>query len=256
MQKAEYMALYALENYHWWFKGLHELVEHYVQQLNHNNLHILDAGCGTGAMSEILAKYGTVDSIDFSPDAIDFCKKRGLKKVVLQDLNDWQGKDGYYDIIVSLDVLYHEGIIDDAEIIRRFYSSLKEGGILIINLPAFESLRRGHDVVVKSARRYTRKQVEDILRGSGFSIHIITYRLPMLYILIISIKVLQFFIRTSLPKKSSTHPLPTMLNRLFLLMVRTENKMIMNNIRIPLGSSVFAIARKYENKNVKKLYYK
>lgn len=244
MQKAEYMAMYELENYHWWFKGLHELVEHYVQQLNHSNLHILDAGCGTGAMSEILAKYGTVDSIDFSPEAIDFCKKRGLKNIVLQDLNDWQGKDRYYDIIVSLDVLYHQGIIDDAEIIRRFYRSLKEGGILIINLPAFESLRRGHDVVVKSARRYTRKKVEDILRESGFSIHIITYRLPLLFILIKLIKALQFFIRSSFLERSDTRPLPAIINRFFLTMVRIENQIIRSNINIFFGSSVFAVAKK------------
>lgn len=248
MQKAEYMAMYELENNHWWFKGLHELVEHHVQQLNRNNLHILDAGCGTGAMSEILTRYGTVDSIDFSPDAIDFCKKRGLKNLVLQDLNDWPGKNSYYDIIVSLDVLYHEGIIDDVEIIRKFYSSLKEEGILIINLPAFEFLRRDHDDVVKTARRYTKKAIEVILINNGFSIYIITYRLPLLYILIVSIKALQFFIRTSFPEKSNTRPVPAIINSLFLLMVRIENIIIRNKIYISFGSSVFAVARKYENK--------
>ncbi len=244
MQQAEYMAMFELENYHWWFKGLHELVEHYVQQQNHNNLHILDAGCGTGAMSEIMAKYGTVDSIDFSLDAIDFCKKRGLKKIILQDLNEWQGNDGYYDIIVSLDVLYHKGIIDDAEIIRRFYSSLKKEGILIINLPAFESLRRGHDIVVKSARRYTRKKVEAILRESGFSMHIITYRLPLLFILIKFMKALQFFIKSSCLEKSDTRPLPAIINSLFLMMVRIENLIINSKINIFFGSSVFAVAKK------------
>ncbi len=30
MQEAEYMAMYEVENYHWWFRGLHELVEYYV----------------------------------------------------------------------------------------------------------------------------------------------------------------------------------------------------------------------------------
>jgi 2-polyprenyl-3-methyl-5-hydroxy-6-metoxy-1,4-benzoquinol methylase len=244
MQKAEYVAMFELENHHWWFKGLHELVEHYVQHLNYNNLHILDAGCGTGAMSEIMTKYGAVDGIDFSPDAIDFCEKRGLKNIVLHDLNDWQGKSGYYDIIVSLDVLYHQGIINDAKIIRRFYSSLKEGGILIINLPAFESLRRGHDVVVKSARRYTRKKVEDILRESGFSVHIITYRLPLLFIIIKLLKALQFFIKSSFLEKSDTRPLPAIINRFFLMMVRIENQVIRNNISIFFGSSVFAVAKK------------
>jgi 2-polyprenyl-3-methyl-5-hydroxy-6-metoxy-1,4-benzoquinol methylase len=163
----------------------------------------------------------------------------------LQDLNDWHGKNGYYDIIVSLDVLYHQAIIDDAEIIRRFYGSLKEGGILIIHLPAFECLRRGHDIVVKSARRYTKKKVEDILRESGFSTHIITYRLPLLFILILLIKALQFFIRSSsIMEKSNTRPSPAIINSLFLMMVRIENKLVRNKIVIPLGSSIFAVAKK------------
>jgi len=246
MQKAEYMAMYELEDYHWWFKGLHELVEHYVQQLDRNNLHILDAGCGTGAMSKILTRYGTVDSIDFSPDAIDFCKSRGLKNPILRDLNDWQGKNSYYDIIISLDVLYHQAIIDDAEIIRRFYCSLKGGGILIINLPAFECLRRAHDVVVKTARRYTEKKVEDSLMESGFSIHMISYRLPLLFILILLIKTFQFFIRARFLEKSNTRPLPTIINRFFLMMVRIENQIVRNTIHIPFGSSVFAVAIKRE----------
>jgi len=34
MFKTEYKAMYEVENHHWWFKGLHELVEHYVQEKN------------------------------------------------------------------------------------------------------------------------------------------------------------------------------------------------------------------------------
>ena len=236
--------MYEIENYHWWFKGLHELVEHYVQELNQNNLNILDAGCGTGAMSEILSKYGTVDGIDFSSDAIEFCKNRGLKNIVLQDINDWRGKDGYYDIIVCLDVLNHQGIKNDTEIVKRFYSSLKEEGILIINLPAFESLRRGHDFVVKTARRYTRKRIEDIMRKGGFSVYKTTYRLPLLFILIKLIKTLQIFMKSSFREKSDTQHLSKIINNLILMIVRIENLMLKSNINMVFGSSVFAVAKR------------
>jgi SAM-dependent methyltransferase len=244
MQKAEYEAMYEIENDHWWFQGLHELVEHYVQQLNRRDLLMLDAGCGTGAMSEILARYGTVDSIDVSPEAIFFCKKRGLKNLALQDLNDWHCRNGYYDIIVSLDVLYHQAVQDDAAIIRRFHEALKNGGILIIHLPAFECLRRGHDIVVKAARRYTKKKVAALLREGGFSAQIVTYRLPLLFILILLIKALQFFIRSGSTERSDTRPLPAIINGLFLMMVRIENKFIRGNAHLPFGSSVFAVAKK------------
>ena len=58
------------------------------------------------------------------------------------------------------------------EIVRRLYSSLKDGGILFINLPAFESLRQRHDVVYGTPEGFKKLGVpymEHILPPEGWS---------------------------------------------------------------------------------------
>ena len=119
MEKNEYRKMYQFEDNYWWYKGLHELVEHYVKKESYNKiLKIFDAGCGTGKMLSILKKYGDVKGIDYSKDAIDFCRKRKLDNVEIKDLNTWSSNGELYDIIVCLDVLYHSGIKDDMYILK------------------------------------------------------------------------------------------------------------------------------------------
>ena len=55
MNKDEYTSMYELETDYWWYKALHELVEFHVKKIaGAGELRILDAGCGTGKMVEIL----------------------------------------------------------------------------------------------------------------------------------------------------------------------------------------------------------
>ena len=88
-------------------------------------------------MMELLLPYGNIEGFDFSAEALRFCARRGLADVSQQDITTWHGGANVYDIIISLDVLCHESIADDNAIIRMFHQALKPGGMLIVNLPAF-----------------------------------------------------------------------------------------------------------------------
>ena len=57
-------------------------------------------------------------------------------------------------------------------------------------------------------------------------------------------KTLQIFMKSSFPEKSDTRPLPAIINRFFLMMVRMENRMIRSNTNMVFGSSVFCVAGK------------
>ncbi len=111
MEKNEYEVMYNMESSFWWYCGLHELVEFYVKQYfskAKKKLTIFDAGCGTGKMIERLNRYGNISGIDYSEEALKFCKKRGIDNVKQYDLNKWSEKKNTFDIIYSLDVLYHK----------------------------------------------------------------------------------------------------------------------------------------------------
>ena len=244
MEKDEYALMYELETDYWWYKALHELVEFHVKKITAaDQLRIFDAGCGTGKMVEILNSYGGVEGIDYSEEAVSYCKKRGLKTVKVEDLNNWNPNGELYDVIISLDVLYHAAVEDDMGVLEKFHTALKKNGTLILNLPAFNILRRRHDIQVSGKRRYRKDSIIGPLKDIGFIIQRASYRLPHLFFIILVKKALGKF--AGPPRaKSDLSVLPSWLNKLFLFINRIENKVINSGVNIPFGSSLFIIARK------------
>lgn len=248
MNKELYAETFKVESVHWWFLGLHELVEDRLRQYRRENprvesLKIFDAGCGTGQLMVRLQEYGSVEGADSSEEALAYCKSRGLQNVRFQDLNEWIPPDSVYDVIVSLDVLYHQGIRDDIAVLRKFYCALKERGILILNLPAFDCLWRDHDVAVHAARRYRRNRLIPSLKEMGFEIQIQSYRLSYLFL---PSAVKAWFERANKKRKFRSDlkgEVPPLWNRFLLQMNRLENQLI-KRVNLPWGVSLFIVARK------------
>jgi hypothetical protein len=76
--------------------------------------------------------------------------------------------DGSQDYIYALNVLEH--IEDDRAALNRLYGKLKQGGSLLIYVPAFEILYSSMDRRVGHRRRYTRRGLEQLARNAGFRI--------------------------------------------------------------------------------------
>ena len=245
MEQREYHQMYEFENNYWWYKTLHNLVEKLV--VNHNTTNkgarIFDAGCGTGRMLELLNKFGDIEGIDCSEEAIYHAKKRGLLNVSIGDLNDWSFAEETIDILICLDVIYHTKIINDIGLLKSFHKALKKDGILILNVPAFDVLMRQHDKVVSTKRRYNRKVLVNELRVLGFNIELSTYRCPHLFLIILIKKAITKLLPFRRPS-SDLKSIPSWINNLFIKLGTQENKFIMSNYRIPFGSSVFIVAKK------------
>ena len=238
MLPTEYKTMHNSESTYWWYVALHELI---LSKINKNQQIILDAGCGTGRLLELLIEKKT-EGFDFSEEALEFCRSKGLNNVWLQDINIWQSEPKY-DVIISADVICSTGIDNYQNIICNFYEALNNNGILILNLPAFEMLRRNHDKAVFVRKRFTQKELKKNLIEAGFEIEYITYRLPFLFVIIWIEKIHQKFTKNN-NAKSDLNKLPNFINSFFLLINRFENLLFRQNIRKPFGSSVFAVAKK------------
>jgi SAM-dependent methyltransferase len=247
MEKQEYKIMAEIENDYWWYRGLHELVLAMLKKIfsERKDINILDAGCGTGRMLELigLSGYGNAVGFDYSPEAVDFCLQRGLKNIRQEDLNAWQPEEGKEDCIVSLDVLYHSAVVDDLAVMKKFHRALKPQGRLILNLPAFEFLKRGHDAAVWTKKRYRAGSLKKDLLTAGFEIEILSYRLPWLFFIVLAVKIKNKIFpapeaRSDLKKSSK------LMNAFWLALNRLDNEMIKCGIYLPLGSSVFVVAKK------------
>jgi len=105
---------------------------------NLKNKKILEIGCGLGAHTEQLCKYGAkVTSIDISPKSIEITKRRlslrNLKAEVIEaDAENLPFSDNYFDYVWSWGVIHHTpNTIKCAQEIERV---LKSGGVLSIML--------------------------------------------------------------------------------------------------------------------------
>lgn len=243
MQTEEYRKMFDMEDDYWWYKALHELVEHHVKNIGRTDLKILDVGCGTGRMVEILRDYGHVDGVDYSPEAIFFSNKRGLDNVTLGDINEWTINPDSYDVILCLDVLTSAGIKNDVAVMEKLYRGLTNGGIMIMELAAFEILKRHHDVMVFGERRYRKNNTLTHLQKIGFHIIQATYRLPILFLFILIKKIAENIVVPD-DTVSDLKPLPRSLNALLLFLTRAEHKLINIGLAMPFGSSLFIVAKK------------
>lgn len=248
MNPREYRQMFQVEDHHWWYVALHELILAFVaaEHQTVGPLEILDAGCGTGRLSQLLQTYGSVTGCDLADEALACCRQRGLTRLFQADLNCVQLPAASYDLITSIDTLYHLAIADEARVLARFHGALKPGGLLIINLVAHEFLRSSHDIAVHTRRRYTRPEVVALLEQAGFRVERATYRVGFLFPPVALYRLLKRWTLLATPGEavasdvSAPHPL---LNRLLLAVSRLENRLL-RHVDLPVGTSVFTVARR------------
>jgi SAM-dependent methyltransferase len=242
MRVDEYTNMFVLEDRFWWYRGIHDLILGYLRKRPSARLHILDAGCGTGKLMTLLAPLGEVVGIDASEQALQYCHERGLSGVEIVDLNEWSSTASY-DVITCIDVLCHESVREIGSVLDQFQRGLRPGGILILNLPAFESLSREHDKVVQTVRRLRKEELLPLLRERGFEIELSTYRLPALYYMIRLRKALSPP-RAHASPESDLKMIPPVADSLLWWMNWIENRAILAGFRFPVGSSLFVVARR------------
>ena len=178
MDPREYELMYAVEDRHWWYRGMAAITSAFLEQWypTDGNIRILDAGCGTGsAMTTTLARYGTVWGMDIAAEALRFCRQRGAARLARASVARLPYPGGTFDLATSFDVLYEQAVPSDSESLRELRRVLVPGGRLLLRLPAYRWMRRSHDTVVHTRHRYTRAEVETLLRESGFLVEHVSY---------------------------------------------------------------------------------
>lgn len=240
-----YRELSKLEKNNWWCVGRQKVILDLLKRhLPEKNVaSSLDVGCGTGAFIEPLKDLGEAAGIDISPEAIKFCKKRGLTNVNLGDATSLPYPDNRFDLVTALDVLEH--IQDDQKAINEIYRVLKRGGMTLITAPAFNFLWSSHDKTHDHKRRYTDADLEMKIKKANFNIKRVTYinsfLLPCTYFYRKTTNLLN---RLGVYKgHSDLYGLPKPFNFLLLKIFNSE-ALFLRYVNFPIGVTVLIIAEK------------
>ena len=247
MQTQEYATLRAVEDHHWWYGILHDLVNRELRGRLPAAAHVLDAGCGTGGtMSRLRQEHPEwlLEGIDLDGDAVHMTQARGLQNIRQGTLNELPYASATFDVILGLDVLYHQSV-DEDRALDEMTRVLKPGGVLLLNLPAFESLRGSHDVAVCGARRYKACQVRDLLENRNLSIEMIHYWNAWLFLPLLFMRQWSR-LGTGHHGASDLQMPPYWLNAA-LMAVGQADARICRVSGLPFGSSIFAVAIKPAN---------
>lgn len=175
MEKEMYQSMYETETYHWYFKSKYEIVLSALEKAGlrkASGAEIVDFGCGCGLMLENLLQYGNVVGVDFSEDALQYCRMNFNGELIQADIEKYNAINKY-DYAVALDVLEH--VECDEIALKNIYNALREGGVCIITVPALMCLWSQHDENCMHRRRYDKKMLEKRIKSCGFDIEYLSY---------------------------------------------------------------------------------
>lgn len=241
MEKSEYQRLFTIENKHWWYQSIHQLIIN--QFLSLHPLHkpkILDAGCGTGGLTAKLASFGQIIGLDFSSLALHLARRRRLT-LLLGSVNSLPFKTSRFDAVLSISVLCQNGV-NQSTALAEIYRILKPKSFLILVLPAFQNLYSHHDIAVHTRERYTLPQITRRLRQAGFRRIKGHYIFSFLFPAFVLKRLVEKIFKLKQTISDLTLPLPTVNN--FLKQLCFLEWRISRYLPLPFGSSIFITAYK------------
>lgn len=246
LQDREYEIMHRLENRHWWFSAKKRFVTVFLDEyFTPRGGRILDIGCGTGGMTEVLGGYGQVVGLDRHPAACALYSRRHPLALVQGEARRLPFKKNSFHLITLLDVLYHRFIHNDEEVLTQVQELLCPGGFLLITDSAFEFLRSAHDQAVMARHRYTLKELKGKLIRCGFSL----VRGSYLYCTVFPFVVLarlwgkRRLFRPPEGIRSDLKETAPWLNRLLIRILAKEGSLLRRR-DLPFGSSIILLGRK------------
>lgn len=245
MKPKEYELMYQIEKDHWWYSGMEALTRGILEnrKIHIERKKILDAGCGTGGTaSSYLGQYSRVTGCDISRIALSFCAKRNISTIAQASVTHLPFANQEFDMVVSFDVLYEQGVENDQAALAEFWQVLRPGGHLFLRLPAYNWLRSNHDQRIQTARRYTRSKVTSLLHEVGFSIRLISYANTFLFPFAVVKRILDRLLPVS-KEKSDLEATPRWLNPYLAKILASESGLI-TGTGLPFGLSILALAQK------------
>lgn len=242
MVPAEFNAMLAHDDQHWWYRGRRRVLRATLDRLPiPPAARILDAGCGSGRTLDDLQRYGTVSGVDALPAAVERAHDRGHHDVRVGLVEHLDFASETFDVVTCMDVIEHTPE-DDASM-RELRRVTRPGGVIVLTVPAHPLLWSTHDVVNAHYRRYTRRTLAALAAKADLLMVSDTYFNSLILAPAAAVRWQQRLLPTA-RRPSDLERTSRAWNRWLEVPVAAEARLIARGTRIPAGLSLLCVLRR------------
>lgn len=242
MDAGTYAAEAELEATHWWFTGRRRLFAREIARLHlPGAARILDIGTSTGTNLRMLRDLGyrDVTGLDFSDEAIRYCREKGLGEVRKGDATALPFPDASFDLVLATDIIEH--VDDDTRALEEIRRVTKPGGLALVTVPAFEALWGTQDDVSHHKRRYRKAQLDARIAAAGLQLRRGYHFNVLLFLPIWAAR--QAIRLAQLPVRNENRVNTPAINRLLTAVFELDCRLA-PWLRSPFGVSILALAER------------
>lgn len=240
MRELERDAMLAAADSHWWHRGRRRIVKAELDGLSiPPGSRLLDAGCGSGHVVELLSSYGDAIGVDPDERSVELTQARGHEASVA-GLPCLPFESGAFAVCTCLDVIEH--LYDDDLALAELERVTEPGGVLLVTVPAYQGLWSSHDVANEHLRRYDARRLRRVAVAAGWRVERITYFNALLLPPAAAVRLAER--SRHHPRRSDLQLTPALLNGLLEMPLRLEAAWLRSGYRLPVGLSLLAVLRR------------
>jgi len=240
----------SFERRQWWFaprrRIIHDVFNAYVPAAAAGQGRWLDVGCGTGVLLESYLGFAEKIGAELDDSCVQRAHAAGLD--VRQVTPNWDFQPfGQFDCISLCDVLEH--VEHEQPALQAAHAALKDGGILLVTVPALMSLWSDHDVINHHFRRYHPRQLLQRFSPEQWEVLKVSYFSTLLFPLIWLVRQTKSLAKRLSRSAASSPPRHDLklgrpwVDRLLGGIFSLEPPLLRHG-SLPIGSSLLVVARK------------
>ncbi|MEJ7800193.1 MAG: class I SAM-dependent methyltransferase [Ilumatobacter sp.] len=174
MERDEYERMAVAGEAHWWYSAtralLAELAAPHLGPMA-RDFGSLDAAGGSGGTGSWLGWLGSVVVSDLDVTALVSATAAHPEiRPVVSDLHRLPHPADSFHVSLCVTALYHRWVSDPQVVVDELARVTRPGGLVVLMEPGVRRLRRGHDVVTLTARRFSRGDLGRLVERSGLEL--------------------------------------------------------------------------------------